>query len=168
MDFIGVKERISECARKFKYAWIILLLGMLVLLVPGNSGKEIKSENNENIITNEYCLQDQLEKLLSRIEGVGKVDVLLSIAQGERTIYQTDSTYSQSGEHSDSRTQTIIINDSGRNESGLIHQRNPPIYKGALILCQGADIPSVKLSIVDAVSKITGLGADKISVLKMH
>jgi len=38
---------------------------------------------------------------------------------------------------------------------------------GAVIVCQGADDPQVRLSIVDAVSKVTGLGSDKISVLKM-
>jgi stage III sporulation protein AG len=35
------------------------------------------------------------------------------------------------------------------------------------VVCQGADDPVVKLLIVDAVSKVTGLGADKISVMKM-
>jgi stage III sporulation protein AG len=38
---------------------------------------------------------------------------------------------------------------------------------GAIVLCQGADVPSVRLAIVDAVSKVTGLVANQISVLKM-
>ena len=61
-----------------------------------------------------------------------------------------------------------MITDSNRNETGLIHQRNPPKYQGAIILAMGADDPAVKLAIVDAVSNVTGLGADKISVLKMQ
>ena len=61
-----------------------------------------------------------------------------------------------------------MTTDSDRNETGLVHQINPPVYLGAVVLAQGADNPVVKLSIVEAVSKVTGLGADKISVLKMQ
>jgi stage III sporulation protein AG len=38
---------------------------------------------------------------------------------------------------------------------------------GAIVVCQGGDQPTVRLAILDAVSKVTGLGADKISILKM-
>ena len=53
-------------------------------------------------------------------------------------------------------------------ESGLIRQINPPAYLGAIVVCQGADNNTVRLAIVEAVSRATGLGADKISVLKMR
>ena len=102
------------------------------------------------------------------MKGAGKVDVLLTVSQGERTIYQTDSSYSQGETATDTRTQTILITDSQRNETGLVHQINPPVYQGATVLTQGADEPAVKLAIVDAVSDATGLGADKITVLKME
>ena len=65
------------------------------------------------------------------------------------------------------KTDTVTVTDAQRNESGLIRQVNPPVYKGAVIVCQGADNAAVRLAIVDAVGKATGLGADKISVLKM-
>jgi stage III sporulation protein AG len=42
-----------------------------------------------------------------------------------------------------------------------------PQYLGAIVVCQGADRSDVRLAIVEAVSALTGLGADKISVLKM-
>jgi stage III sporulation protein AG len=74
--------------------------------------------------------------------------------------------YGQTNENGDD-SDTVIITDSSRNESGLIRQVNPPVYLGAIVLCQGGDRPSVRLAIVDAVSKVTGLGADRISVLKM-
>ena len=60
------------------------------------------------------------------------------------------------------------MTDNQRAESGLVCQRFPPIYKGAIIVAEGGDLASVKLAIVDAVSDATGLGADKISVLKME
>ena len=118
-------------------------------------------------IVEEFTIQGQLEDILCQIEGAGRVSVMLSIAQGERMIYQTDNTHSKSEDSADTRTQTIVVSDSQRNENGLVQQKYPPIYQGAIILAQGANLPSVKLAIVEAVCDITGLGSDKISVLKM-
>ena len=39
--------------------------------------------------------------------------------------------------------------------------------EGAVVLCSGADKGSVRLSVTNAVSAYTGLGSDKISVIKM-
>lgn len=169
MDIIDWKNGITEAFRKYKYVCIVLVVGILLMLLPGPSEKETKdqmqAEKNEQIQEN---IEHRLEDLLSEVSGAGQVRVLLSVSQGEQTIYQTDSSYSQGEKDADSRTQTIIIMDSQRNETGLIHQKNPPKYMGAIILSQGADDPVVKLAIVEAVGKITGLGADKISVLKMR
>lgn len=38
---------------------------------------------------------------------------------------------------------------------------------GAVVVCQGADQPSVRLDVTNAVVAYTGLGSDKISVIKM-
>ena len=169
MDIIDWMNGIREAFRKYKYVCIVLVVGILLMLLPGPSEKETKdqmqAEKNEQIQEN---IERRLEDLLSEVSGAGQVRVLLSVSQGEQTIYQTDSSYSQGEKDADSRTQTIIIMDSQRNETGLIHQKNPPKYMGAIILSQGADDPVVKLAIVEAVGKITGLGADKISVLKMR
>ena len=65
------------------------------------------------------------------------------------------------------KTSTVILSDSTRGQEGLVCQVNPPTYLGAVVLCQGADLPSVRLSITEAVSNATGLGYHKITVLKM-
>ena len=92
---------------------------------------------------------------------------MLTVASGTETIYQTNSDSSTGGDTQTTRYETVTVTDASRNQSGLIRQVNPPNYLGVIVVCQGADSPSVKLAIVDAVSKITGLGADRISVLKM-
>ena len=167
MDFAELKSRISEGIGKYKYVWIVLLVGIVLMMIPGKTAQELQTE--EILPTQiEESTEDKLEEILCHVKGAGKVKVLLTEAQGERTIYQTDSSYSQGENNTDTRTQTILITDSQRNENGLVHQKNPPTYLGAIVLTQGADDPVVKLAIVDAVSNVTGLGADKISVLKMQ
>ena len=105
--------------------------------------------------------------LLTQIEGVGKVEVMLTIASGEETVFQTDQDISMGNDTQSTRQETVMTTDTQRNQTGLIKQINPARYLGAVIVCQGADSPSVRFAVVDAVSKATGLGSDRISVLKM-
>ena len=169
MDIVKYKNRILAAIGKYKYVWIVLLAGVILMMLPGkdirntDSQKEQSTENAED-----NTIEERLEKILGQSAGAGQVKVMLAVAQGERTIYQTDSTYAQSDDHTDSRTQTILITDSERNEAGLVYQKNPPVYQGAIVLAQGADDPTVKLAIAEAVSDVTGLGVDKISILKMQ
>ncbi len=109
----------------------------------------------------------RLAEILSKIDGAGRVEVMLTTAFGEETIYQTDNTTDQSNESVSQNIETVIVNNSNREEYGLVRQVNPPSYLGAIVVCQGGDRPAVQLAIVEAVSKITGLSSDKISVLKM-
>ena len=169
MDSIIIKSRITEWIKKYKFVWIVLMAGILLMILPEGS----KMEKTEQLQTqigpqSSLSMEAKLEEVLGCLNGAGKVKVMLSIDKGEQTLYQTDSTYSKNENSTDTKTQTILTTDSERNESGLVHQINPPTYLGAVILAQGADNPTVKLSIVEAVSKATGLGADKISVLKMQ
>ena len=50
----------------------------------------------------------------------------------------------------------------------LVHAEKGLSSEFKVVLCQGADAPSVKLAIVEAVRCVTGLGADQISVQKMN
>ena len=106
-------------------------------------------------------LEEELEEILSQISGVGKTEVLLTEFSGSETIYQSDSGYNLSG------NDTVILTDSNRSQYGLVRQILSPVYKGAVVVCKGADSASVRLAVVDAVMRATGLSSDCISVLKM-
>ena len=108
----------------------------------------------------EETLDKELEAILSNIKGAGRVQVMLTVASGEQVIYQTDSS-------SADRQDTVIINGENRVQDGLVQQIISPTYRGAIVLCQGADSANVCLAIKEAVSKVTGLDSSKISVLKM-
>ena len=105
--------------------------------------------------------------ILSQIEGAGQVRVLLTEESGRETVYQTDS-QSDSDDSGTRRTDdTVLVEDSSRTETGLVRQTLAPRYRGAVILCRGADQPSVKLAIVAAVRCVTGLRPAQISVQTM-
>ena len=166
MDIINLKKSISKYIGKYKYVWIVLMAGMVLMAIPEREAVSVNNNETESVVKQEADLEQKLERILRNVDGAGEVDVMLAVSRGEEIIYQMDHSDSYNGEHSDSRQQTILITDSNRNQSGLIHQKIPPVYQGAIILTQGADDPVVKLAIVQAVADVTGLGADKISVLK--
>ena len=167
MDFLKHKKRITEAILKYKYVWIVLLAGMMLMMIPERKEERQNQQSQQVVSAVPESVRDQLETILCHISGAGRVEVMLTVAQGEHIIYQTDSTYTQGENTTDTRTQTILVTDSQRNETGLVRQKNPPIFQGAIILAEGADRPTVKLAIVEAVADVTGLGADRISVLKM-
>ena len=41
-----------------------------------------------------------------------------------------------------------------------------PQFRGALVVCQGADDPAVRLAVIEAVSALTGLGSDRVCVIR--
>lgn len=158
MDWGTLKSGGLSAIKKYRYVLLVVLAGILLMALPfGETQKESPVQTQEEVQTQ---LQDDLAGILSRISGAGRVEVLLTQAAGEETVYQMDGT-------ADSRRQTVLVTGTDRAEAGLVRQINPPTYQGAIIVCQGADSASVRLSIVEAVSNATGLSTDKISVLKM-
>lgn len=161
MDGNEPRQRINALFGKYKYPILVILVGLGLLLLPTGE-TETPSVPVETV--REASLEQRLEELLGQIEGAGAVRVLLTEDVGRETVWQTDV---QSDADS-VREDTVILEDSGRNETGLVRRTTEPSYRGAVILCQGADAPSVKLAIVEAVRCVTGLGADQISVQKMN
>ncbi|MBP3479119.1 MAG: hypothetical protein J6K03_06515 [Oscillospiraceae bacterium] len=167
MDLKELKKNALQGLSKHKYALAILALGLLLMLLPLDINKtQTQSQQPRQDAAQTEDAQQALKRILSRIDGAGEVDVLLTVASGSQTVYQEDADIT-GGDHETARYDTVIIRGSDGTESGLVQQIIGPKYLGAVIVCQGADRAAVKLAIVEAVSKATGLGADQISVLKM-
>lgn len=158
MDWESGKQRLTCCITKYKYIIVALIAGIIILLIPQTAETPPPISDPEEKIQN---LQVQLEGILGQISGVGKVKVLLTEASGCDTIYQVDENRNQSN------LDTVIVTNGQREEVGLIKQIIPPEYRGAVVVCQGADRAAVRLMVVEAVRSVTGLSSDCITVLKM-
>jgi len=158
MDMVSGKQQLINDKKKYQYVFIILLIGISLMLLPQKEEPPTILPSEENDLPD---LEVELSAILSQIAGVGKAEVLLTETSGSNTIYQTDAAQNQS------KLDTVIITDRNREETGLVKQVLPPVYRGALIVCQGADSAGVRLSVVEAVKSVTGLSSDCITVLKM-
>ncbi|MBO7251498.1 MAG: hypothetical protein J6V25_02605 [Oscillospiraceae bacterium] len=165
MEWIKDKQQAVHLLKKYGCMLLVLIAG-LILMATSETENQIQ-ESSEPAIAAEETLEDSLENILSLIQGAGKVQVLLTQKEGKLTLYQTDEDSSYGSQTQELRTQTVMVRDSQKEETGLIRQTIAPIYRGAVVVCQGADDPKVKLAMVEAVMDATGLPSNCITVLKM-
>lgn len=167
MELSKISVPIMAFIKKYRYVLLVLLLGIVLMCLPRAEDKPIGTTPTNSSDANDLGLALRIEDILKEVNGTGKVKVLLAETAGEQYIYQTDIDDQVGADRSTIRKDTVIITDANRNEQPILTQVIPPRYCGAVIICQGGDDPTVRLAVVEAVSKLTGLGADKICVLKM-
>lgn len=161
----AVKEQMKALAGKYKYVLIVILAGLMLMLLPSRPEEEALTSESAPVVQPD--MQEALELILTKIQGVGKVKVLLTQAQGERIIYVYDESRSGSSDSESLKSDAVIVTDAERAQKGLVSQVISPVYMGAIVVCEGGDQASVRLAVVEAVCDATGLSADKITVLKM-
>lgn len=161
-------QRAAEVVQRKKYGMTLLVVaaGVALMLLPGTSedaGEKQTTQNAEDFSLEET--QAQMEKLLSRIEGTGKLQLMLTLKSGSRLRLAEDQDETADQEETSRRTETVTVSRGG-SEDVVITQQMYPIYQGAVVVCQGADQAAVRLAVTEAVSALTGLSSDRITVVK--
>ena len=159
MDIMRKLGKYTEKLKKYRYVCIVVLIGVFLMMLP-TGGSQTEEKVTETQTTQERSMETRLTEILTQIRGAGKVSVMLTVAAGEETVFQED-------QGSTGQKDTVTVTDKDRNQSGLVVQILPPRYLGAVVVCQGAEDPTVRLAIAEAVSSLTGLGMDKISIVRM-
>ena len=165
MDWGSLSERARTYFKKYRFVLLVLAAGLVLMLLPETTETTPKASEEETL--QGESLEESLGRILSSIEGAGKVSVLLTEKQGREVLYQVDEDTVTGEKTQDMRRKTVVTTDTARQENGLIRQVNPPVLQGAVVVCQGADRPKVKLAIIEAVMRATGLPSNCICVLKM-
>ena len=158
-------EKLMDWVRKYRFVVLILLVGIGLMLIPFG-GKDNAAVTPQATAPTQPDISRELSQILSQIDGAGEVKVMLTVRTGTSTVYQTDDS-TTNGENGSIRQDTVVITDENRAQTGLVQHIVYPEYRGAIIVCQGGDNMQVRLNIMEAVARITGLGMDRISVLKM-
>lgn len=155
--FVFIKGRIGT----YKFALLVIAAGLVLLLMPQNEKKaEEGTAVSAEVSFSVEQMEEKLEGVLSRIAGAGEVTVMLTQETGGDRIYATDRSMSN-----DEREETlVVISGQDGGENAVIETQKAPMFRGALVVCQGGGDPAVKLQITQAVSDLTGLGTDRITV----
>ena len=129
----------------------------------------------------EDTLEIKLESILSKISGVGKVNVMITYSESSelKPIYNEDSSVSNTNEtDSSGGTRTVTETDSQKEivfKENTDGSREPitqsvisPKIEGAVVVAEGAEDTNVKANIIQAIEASTGLATHKIQVFKMN
>lgn len=157
---INLKERL-----KGKTLWLIpaLILGVLLLLWPRKNADPPAAEQR----TVDFSLEEEEKRIaaaLSRIAGAGEVTVVLTVDRSEEREYarntDSDSQTETDGSRIEARSEIAEVGDGA-----LTVKLTYPRYRGALVVMEG-DGSALRLAVTQAVSALTGLGTDKITVVR--
>lgn len=140
------------------------------------NSKDINLDNQ----TSEIDLTQSLENILSKIKGVGDVKVFINYSESNEIVpmYNENSKISNTEETDTSGGKRKIEQTDSQKE--IIYQENDgekipitkkvvePKIEGAIITAKGANDPTIKTSIIQAVEAATGLATHKIQVFEMN
>lgn len=163
-------EGVQRIWERYKWAVLVILAGVVALLWPSGGTKETPAQSTAvAALGDPEALQEEMEEILSHISGVGEVRLLLTVeTDGERQLAgNTETSYSGSASEPEdfSRSWEAVMARSGEEEPVVTTTRYPT-YRGALVVCQGGDQAAVRLAVTEAVTALTGLPADRVSVAK--
>lgn len=158
----------AESLGKYRYALLVALAGVLLLAWPGGETKKPAQagESTAEDIFQVREMEEKLEKALSQVEGAGETTVVLTLQGGPRRVLAQDGSATEEGDRISRETSTILLSRGSGQQEPAVLQELGPVYQGALVVCQGGEDPRVKLELCQAVSALTGLRSDQISICK--
>lgn len=163
-----------------------LLIYVILLPINNNSGYKNKitettaqeKENNQTKtrVENDYQkkLEQELEEFLSKVKGIGEVEVLIYLSSSEEYIVEKDVPTSQvttketdheSKEENKEEDTVYTVNDAG-DEVPFITQTKHPSIEGVVIAADGAGQEEIRIKIIRTVMALYGVDANKIDVLE--
>lgn len=154
---------------KYRYVLLVVLVGAVLLLLPTGGGARAQPDGTAAGAALDYDpseLEARLEAVLSRVEGAGEVEVVLTVRSGPRQVLAEDRTQEREGDRESGESTTVLLSRGSAGEETVAVEQRSPQFRGALVVCSGGDDPAVRLTLTQAVSAVTGLGADRISICK--
>ena len=164
------RKKPLEVLSRYKFVLLAAALGAALLLWPTGTGAPGAGDDTPapggGGAGSAGEMEASMEAILAEISGVGRVDVMLTLHSGSELVLAEDAAlrYSGSAQSPDSyERSTDTVTTTG---GVVVRQEIYPRYRGALVVCDGGNNDRVRLAVIDAVSALTGLGADRIAVVK--
>lgn len=178
---------------------MMFVAGILLILLtfPGLLGGENK-DKNKNITTessdwqigtnttsydsNTYIseLEGRLENILRKVNGIGEVEVMITLRASKEQVPLKDVPYTQEGLNEvdgegGSRTNNsiqkeestvLVINEDGNTQPYILQEREPEV-EGILVIAEGGDNVLIIMDIIEAAEVLFDIPAHKVKVMKM-
>lgn len=157
-------QKWKEALGKYQYVLLVMAVGAVLLLLPAggrDSPQRDPPSQEEGASFDLEAFERKLAQTLSQVEGAGETRVVLTLDGGSRQVLARNQ--DREGDGGTSNTVVTVGKGSGQQEAIPI-QTVAPQFRGALVVCPGGGDAATRLKLIEAVSALTGLGSDRISV----
>jgi stage III sporulation protein AG len=159
--------RVKELIKRPKFLQIAVIVGLaamgLIFISGLSKPKEEKVQAEVGVFysSDEYAkkIENELTEIISKIEGVGDADILVTIGVSEEYVYAEDGKHSGGNASSE-----IVVIGAGDDKHALTQKIISPKITGVVIVCEGGDDSRTVEKVYKAVSAATGIGASRIYV----
>ncbi|MCI8771653.1 MAG: stage III sporulation protein AG [Lachnospiraceae bacterium] len=193
---MGMMENIRELIQKIGFfrLMLVVLAGVLLLVLSlpsgGDSQTEDRVEESEALregdalflAMEQYAgrLEKETAEILSKVEGLGEVEVMLTLASSEEKVTLQDDSITEDdslqedtvgGSKKDSSYQSkgesVLVKKDGE-ESPYVVQIHSPAIEGVIVVAQGAGSGKKEKEIIEAIQALFPIEPHKIKVMKME
>lgn len=105
-------------------------------------------------------LENRLSKALSKVNGAGKVSVVITVSGGSTTVLAEDRTVTTENGVRTEKTSTVLVGGKP-----VVLKENYPEIMGVLVVAKGADRFDVRMALLDATTTVLNVSADKVQIL---
>lgn len=181
----GMMARFVKLDFKKKLQYLGILLVVIVILAiyftstASPVSQEPVSQAKSVSETASSSIEEKLQETLSRIEGAGHVQVMITYESSAEIVpaISVDTQISTTTDDRDNGSSTtksentqseiVTVNGSDGNNALVLKENSPPV-KGVIVVAEGADDIGVKLSLLSAVETILNISPDQVDVYKMQ
>ncbi len=168
MKFPMNRDAMERIWKKYRLILMAILGGLFLMLLPTKQSTDIQEAQQDRETFSLESTEQRMEEILSRIEGTGKLQLMLTLKSGPHLYLAEDAEESAGDGEMQLQRETVKLHRGSGYEDVVVTQQVYPIYQGAVVVCQGADKASVRLAVTEAVSALTGLSSDRITVVKWN
>lgn len=191
------KENNKKKTENLIFFIILLIITIIIINIVWNGDKDSSNKQdsnstnskqlakeNESVVdastnaTNE--LETKLENILSKIQGVGEVNVFINYSESSEIVpmynenkktsntQETDTSGGTRVTQQEDSQKEIIYEEKNNTKSPITQRVVEPKIEGAIITAKGASNADVKTNIIQAVEAATGLATHKIQVFEKN
>lgn len=176
VDFKEKLKSLYQRIKKVKHIEIYLAVGLALIvgciyfisLTPSKKIENSEKTQIDTISTNfessgEYIdyLENKLESVITRVKGVGDVEVVLTLEKGFEYIYATEEE-TKTTSNGTSVTSTTIVMVNGQP---VIKEEIYPIVKGIVVIADGIDDLTVKMNVLSIIQTVIEVDNSKINIM---
>ena len=178
MKLLGLLKGISTQQRTLLVLGIGIL-GMLLIFASRPNEKlsaGIIEAEDYTVRDHNLYLEERLLSLVSRIDGVGRVDIMITLENSGEAVYAheekrvVDRQSGESGttaEKESTELKYVMVEGGNGRRQALVETQREPKIQGVVIVCEGAEDVRVQARVINVVTTALHIPSTRVCVEKI-